>query len=428
MVQSHKEGGYHSPHYEAVILAGGMGSRLHDALPHLPKCLAPVGTRAFLSYLIDYLRMQGVTQFIFSLCHRWQQVEGFLKQQYATLQYKIVVEATPLGTAGALQLALQQAHSSDVLVVNGDTYFEVDVAALFQFHHRKNAWCTLALKPMENCRRYGAVTINDLGKITSFSEKEFQEHCLINGGAYVVNKAALLNQNLPVPASFEIDLLERYFSNGRFFGLKQDGFFIDIGVPEDWEQAQTAMLPAPLKLQFINKEWTLFLDRDGVINDERVGHYVLHWKEFIFSQGVLETFKTLSQKFGSIVIVTNQRGVGRQLMSEADLQSIHFEMQREVAVVGGKIDKIYYCTEVDNSCFYRKPNPGMALQAKKDFPQIDFAKSIMVGNKPGDMRFGRAAGMYTVFVTTTNPLQPFPHPDIDMVFPSLPAFAHALES
>jgi histidinol phosphatase-like enzyme len=94
--------------------------------------------------------------------------------------------------------------------------------------------------------------------------------------------------------------------------------------------------------------------------------------------------------------------------------------------VNGKIDKIYYCTEKDDKCFNRKPNPGMALQALHDFPDIDLTKSVMVGNKPGDMKFGRAAGMFTVFVKTTNPDQPFPHSDIDIIFPTLYDFASAL--
>ena len=101
-------------------------------------------------------------------------------------------------------------------------------------------------------------------------------------------------------------------------------------------------------------------------------------------------------------------------------------MQREVEIVGGKIDRIYYCTEKDDHCFNRKPNPGMALQAFRDFPDMDRSRCIMVGNKGSDMRFGRSAGMYTVFVKTTNPDQPLPHPDIDLAVQNLSAFAASL--
>jgi D-glycero-alpha-D-manno-heptose 1-phosphate guanylyltransferase len=181
-------------------------------------------------------------------------------------------------------------------------------------------------------------------------------------------------------------------------------------------------------LTFIDKSWSLFLDRDGVINDEVVGKYILNWDEFNFIEGVLHALKILNKKFNRIVIVSNQRGVGKSLMTEQDLHAIHNEMLKEVESSGGRIDKIYYCTATSDKHPDRKPNPGMALKAKNDFPDIDLTKSVMVGNKPGDMLFGRTAGMVTVFITSTNPDQPFPNPDIDFIFPSLHSFAQALES
>jgi histidinol-phosphate phosphatase family protein len=181
-----------------------------------------------------------------------------------------------------------------------------------------------------------------------------------------------------------------------------------------------------LDLSKVSSDWTLFLDRDGVINDEKLGEYILHWDYFIFSKGVLEVFKTLSDKFSRIIIVTNQKGVGKGLMTKESLDTIHYEMQREVEIIGGRIDRIYACTDLDDTSPMRKPNPGMALQAQKDFPDIDLRQSIMVGNKLSDMRFGRAAGMFTAFVATTNPETPFPHPDIDLRFESLSHFAGSL--
>lgn len=179
-------------------------------------------------------------------------------------------------------------------------------------------------------------------------------------------------------------------------------------------------------LKSIDSSWTLFLDRDGVINEETVGAYVLNWQEFVFTADALKAMQIFSKKFGYIFIVTNQRGVAKGLMTEADLRDIHNEMQKEVKAVGARIDQIYYCTDMDDHCFNRKPNPGMAFQAKADYPNIDFSKAIMVGNKPSDMAFGRSAGMFTVFVTTTNPDQEFPHPNIDLQFNSLHAFSQAL--
>ena len=411
---------------EGIILAGGLGTRLRQAVPDLPKCMAPVAGRPFIAYVIDYLRMQGVQRFIFSLGYRWGEIETYLTEHYPTLEYTTVIEEEPLGTGGAIHLALQKAKGENVVVANGDTLFRVNLKELYPFHLEQDAECTLALKPMQQFDRYGVVETDAKGKITSFKEKQFYENGCINGGVYLLNKKKFLHRPFSQKFSFEKDYLEQYYREEGFFGLAQEGYFIDIGIPEDYNKAQQELQRPPLDLKQIHKTWTLILDRDGEINEERVGQYVFHWGEFIFSKGVLEIFKKQSDVFGKVIVVSNQRGVGRQLMTEGDLQNIHLEMQREVEIVGGKIDKIYYCTEKDDKCFNRKPNPGMAVQAATDFPDINFSKSIMVGNKPSDMRFGRSAGMFTVFVTTTNPDQAFPHDDIDMVFDTLSHFAQAL--
>ena len=412
---------------EAIILAGGLGTRLRSTVPDLPKCLAPVAGRPFLSFVIDHLRMQGIERFIFSLGYQSEKIEAFLNKDYPTLDHVNVIEEEPLGTGGAIRLAMEKAATPHVLVANGDTIFRFRMETMEHLHLEKAAACTLALKPMKDFDRYGVVEIDQEGRITSFREKQHYASGLINAGVYLLDREKFMSIGFPLKFSFEKDFLEARCSMGEFFGAVQEGYFIDIGIAEDYRKAGIDLQPEPLDLEAITSEWTLFLDRDGVINEEKVGEYVKHWNEFIFSKGVLEVFKKLSHRFGRIIIVSNQRGVGRGLMSEADLQSIHLEMQREVEIVQGRIDRIYYCTEKDDLCFFRKPNPGMAWQAVQDFPDIDLSKSIMVGNKPGDMRFGRAAGMFTVFVKTTNPNEPFPHPDVDLVFPTLADFAHAVE-
>ncbi len=178
----------------------------------------------------------------------------------------------------------------------------------------------------------------------------------------------------------------------------------------------------------IDKTCTLFLDRDGVINHEKKDDYILHWDEFKFYHGVTGALKILSDIFGTIVMVTNQRGVGRGLMTEADLTEIHANMLTVVIENGGRINKIYYCTAIESNDNNRKPNPGMAIQAKEDFDHIDFSKAIMVGNKLSDMQFGRNAGMFTVYVETTHPEVDSPHPLIDSRFSDLNAFAHYVQS
>lgn len=169
----------------------------------------------------------------------------------------------------------------------------------------------------------------------------------------------------------------------------------------------------------IDKSWTLFLDRDGVINHERKMEYILNWKEFMFYEGVKEALRIFADQFGTIVMVTNQRGIGKGLMTEADLKNIHENMLAEIRLTAGRIDKIYYCTNLNDDCVDRKPNAGMAHQAKNDFVNIDFKKSVMIGNKLSDMQFGKSVGMYTIYLATTNPEIEFPHPLIDDRFDDL---------
>lgn len=147
-----------------------------------------------------------------------------------------------------------------------------------------------------------------------------------------------------------------------------------------------------------SKEWTLFLDRDGVINKELRDDYVKHWSEFIFEDGSLEAIAKLSGIFGSIIIVTNQRGIGIEVMTENDLSAIHEKMISEIKNAGGRIDAIYYAPAADRSDIRRKPNATMAFEAKNDFPKIDLAKSVIVGNSISDMEFGKNAGMRTIFI------------------------------
>jgi D-glycero-D-manno-heptose 1,7-bisphosphate phosphatase len=182
-----------------------------------------------------------------------------------------------------------------------------------------------------------------------------------------------------------------------------------------------------LDIRSIDKTWTLFLDRDGVINRDKPNSYIFSWSEFSFYDGVLDSLAYFNKIFCRILVVTNQRGVGRGLMSEADLILIHQNMLDAVQRAKGRIDKIYYCITNEDNDPNRKPNPGMAFQARKDFPEIAFSKAIVVGNNISDMQFGRNAGMHTVFLKTTIPDITLPHPDIDLAFDSLADFAKALQ-
>lgn len=166
----------------------------------------------------------------------------------------------------------------------------------------------------------------------------------------------------------------------------------------------------------IDGGWTLFLDRDGVINVRIIDGYVTNIEEFEFMQGVVEAFKIFKEKFQRIIIVTNQQGVGKGIMSNEDVETVHRHMVKEIEVHGGKIDKVYYCPQLksvpDN---YRKPSPKMAFFAKDDFPEIDLSKSIMIGDMNSDIEFGKNAGMKTVFVGD-NELKQIPDDRFDSLY------------
>jgi len=183
-----------------------------------------------------------------------------------------------------------------------------------------------------------------------------------------------------------------------------------------------------LDLRSIDTNWTLFLDRDGVLNHEKEDSYIFHYGEFVFYDGVREALKVFATRFGHIFVATNQRGVGKGLMTAEDLTDIHSKMTLAISESGGRVDAIYYCDSLDNAHPSRKPNPGMAFAAQKTYPAVDLRRSIMIGNNISDMEFGRNAGMYTVFLRTTSPEQVLPHPSIDLAFNSLYDFAKALQS
>jgi D-glycero-D-manno-heptose 1,7-bisphosphate phosphatase len=179
----------------------------------------------------------------------------------------------------------------------------------------------------------------------------------------------------------------------------------------------------------IDHTWTLFLDRDGVINKRFEGDYIRTWQQFEFLPGVKEAFRIFSDVFGRIIVVSNQQGIGKGLMSESDAEAIHNTMTGEIRKSEGRIDKIYYSPYLDREkSIHRKPNVGMALKARKDFPEIRFKSSVMVGDSLSDMIFGRRLKMKTVFICSDRKMIMQAQPFIDYVYPDLLSFANDLSA
>jgi D-glycero-alpha-D-manno-heptose 1-phosphate guanylyltransferase len=223
---------------ECIILAGGLGTRLRSAVSDLPKCMAPVAGKPFLDYVIKHLQKQGIEKFIFSTGYKSALITDYLNTHHATLNIQYSVEEEPLGTGGAIKLSSSKATETNVLIVNGDTLFTIDITKLAAFHQMCGADCTLSLKPMQNFDRYGVVELSKDYSIRFFKEKQFYETGLINGGIYILQTKKFLKEDLPQKFSFEKDYLEKYIDKRRMFGVIQDEYFIDIGIPGDYERAQ----------------------------------------------------------------------------------------------------------------------------------------------------------------------------------------------
>ncbi len=221
-----------------IILAGGLGTRLRSVVADLPKCMAPVNGKPFLHYVINYFQLQGISDFIFSLGYMHEVIEAYLNNQYSTINIQYSIEEEPLGTGGAIKKACSLAKSKNIFVTNGDTLFRANIAALQNFHEQKNADCTLALKPMKNFDRYGVIELNEDHSIKSFNEKRFYEEGLINGGLYMLNVEKFISESFPDKFSFETAYLEKFYMQHNMFGLVQDEYFIDIGIPEDYSRVQ----------------------------------------------------------------------------------------------------------------------------------------------------------------------------------------------
>lgn len=228
---------------EAIILAGGLGTRLRSVVPGLPKCMAPVNGIPFIAYVIHYLQEQGIKKFVFALGYKSEAFGFFLRNTLSSADYLLSVENEPLGTGGAIRLACRKVMNENIVVANGDTLFRVDIPALSVFHHKQKADCTIALKPMKAFSRYGAISLNKDFSVKSFEEKQYCAGGYINGGVYALHVPAFLDKQFPDKFSFEQEYLERFCKYGKIFGIAEDAYFIDIGIPEDYKRAAAELHP-----------------------------------------------------------------------------------------------------------------------------------------------------------------------------------------
>ncbi len=221
---------------EAIILAGGLGTRLQHLIPDLPKPMAPVNDKPFLSYILEELNHQSFKHVVLSVGYKAKPIVSYFGTQFKNIKLSYSIEETPLGTGGAIKKSLNYTHSNSVFIINGDTFFEVDFDSMEILHRNRHAAVTLAAKPLHDFDRYGTIAI-ERDRIIAFREKQFTKQGLINGGIYLLNKSLLPISSWPETFSFEKDFLETGFQNNQFVAYISEGYFIDIGIPEDYARA-----------------------------------------------------------------------------------------------------------------------------------------------------------------------------------------------
>lgn len=371
---------------EAIVLAGGFGTRLAHIVSDVPKPMAPVCERPFLRYILDDLQQQGIERVVLAVGYKQEAIRSFFGARYRGMELLYSAEEEPLLTGGAIKKALRLCRDDRVFVINGDTYFGVDLREMAGI----SATVVVAVRHMTDFSRYGTVSV-EKGRIVGFQEKQPCREGLINGGVYLLDRS-LLKQKPVDRFSFEQDILEAECDKLRIAAYESDGFFIDIGVPEDYMMAQETMKAlAPMRK-------AVFFDRDGTINvDVR---YLHRPEDLRFIDGMPQFIKKWNDWGYLVIVVTNQAGIARGMYTEEDMRALHRHMNERLEGYGAHIDAFYFCPhhpDLTGPCRCRKPAPGMIEQAIREF-DLDPGQCVLFGDQPWDIQAGEQCGIKGLLV------------------------------
>ena len=373
---------------QAVILVGGLGTRLGERTKLIPKPMLEIGGRPFLDTLIDELVRYGVFDEILLLAgHKAEIVET----HYATAvrgQTRIVVsrETEPLGTGGALVHARDLLHDR-FLLLNGDSLFDFNLLDLIA--RAQEGRVHMALRDGVVGDRYGRVVL-DGDVVRDFIAPGAGATGPVNAGIYVIDKS-VLDDIATLPASLEQEIFPGLAKSGALRGTAYRGYFIDIGIPDDFARANRE-----LRQQL--QRPAVFFDRDGVLNHDSGYTYETHKLEWI--EGAREAVKAVNDAGYFAFVITNQSGVARGYYEEHHVATLHRWMADQMAPIGAHIDAFEYCPDHPDGTVARycrtsdrrKPAPGMITDLVKRFP-IDMTRSMVIGDKESDMEAARAAGV-----------------------------------
>lgn len=375
---------------QAVVLVGGKGTRLGKLTEQVPKPLLEVAPgQRFLDVLLFDLARHGFTDIILLAGHLGDQVEhAYAGKRILEARLRVVREPEPQGTGGALQF-VRGLLDPWFVMANGDSLFEINFRQLTRDLH-SSFEARLALREVADPGRYGSVFLEG-DVITGFREKDITlpGPGLINGGVYAMSHSVL--KRIAGPCSIEQEIFPRIAADGLMRGQRFDDYFLDIGLPNTYEQAKR-------EIPDRTRRPCAFLDRDGVLNRDDNGYTHkptdLHW-----IPGAPEAVRQLNDAGHLVVVVSNQSGVARGYFTEDDVRSFHSHMNEELGRHGAHIDAFYFCPyhkegEVERYLVPdhpdRKPNPGLILRAFTDLP-IRKENSFLIGDKQSDVEAASAA-------------------------------------
>lgn len=405
---------------QAVILAGGLGTRLGEATRAVPKPLLPVAGDAFVTHLVRNLARFGFRDVVLLVGYRARQFEVLTEPgRFGPLRVRLSIEPPALlGTGGALRHA-RELLDETFLLLNGDTFFDFNMLDLALALAEPSCLIALALRSQQAAKRFGAVRMS-AGVLTDFGAAGEDAATLVNGGVYVVRRQ-VVEQIQDGPCSLERDVFPSLVGQGRLRGRVYTGKFLDIGIPADLARADA----------FVRDVMTrpaAFLDRDGVLKVDT--GYVHRKEQVVWVAGAKDAIKALNDRGYYVFVITKQSGVARGFYRTRDVEALHIWMNDELRAVGAHVDAFEYCPfhpegvvrEFARSSRRRKPAPGMIEDLMAAWT-IDRSRSFVAGDQPSDVAAAQAAGIPGLLVQPDIPLMNQIRGFLDCVVgASVPAF------
>ena len=394
---------------QAVILAGGKGTRLKDIARQVPKPMLMIGSKPLMEHQVNLLRDNGIIDIIILVNHLKENITSYFgngKKWGVSISY--FEEPVPLGTVGGIK-AIENTIENEFLVLYGDVMVDMDIIRLLNFHHDKKSEATLVLHPNDHPYDSDLVDINENGRIIAFHPKPHLQdryyRNLVNAGVYVLTPKIfefIENKN----ADFGRDIFPVIYNKVSMFGYNTAEYLKDMGTPDRLEKVNADYASGTVKRKsYRNFQKTIFLDRDGVLNPDK--DLISKVEDFEIFPYTGRSVRKINESEYLAIVATNQSVVARNLCTEEGLRNIHNKLDTLLGQEHAKLDALYYCPhhpdkgypgenpdyKIDCDC--RKPKPGMLLKAAKEF-NIDLSASYFIGDDQRDIEAGQRAGVTTV--------------------------------